>query len=66
MSHSYHLTKSRHQKHPKVHHNLYLYSIYQPRDDIFSESVDGMEAELLQTSFSQKRRFRLNAQKMPQ
>lgn len=61
MSHDYSAIKN---KQPKVHFQEYLYNIGEPRDDISSDFPQSQEAELLEDSFSMRRRFRSIAERL--
>ncbi|HUD05751.1 MAG TPA: hypothetical protein VMR18_02455 [Candidatus Saccharimonadales bacterium] len=64
MSHSTNATENNHQKHPKVYFKQYLANLSEPGDDISSDSPAELEAELLESSYLMKRRFRRIAQKI--
>ena len=64
MSHEFLAIPDKQQKHPKAYFQQYLYDSGEPPDDNGSELPPELEAELLENSYSMKRRFRHLAQKM--
>ncbi len=63
MSHDY-ATTNKQRKHPKVYFQKYLPNFGEPRHDIASHTPAELDVELLQNSYSGKRRFRHIAQKI--
>ena len=64
MSHSTYAIKNKHQKHPKVYFQQYLYNSNEPVDDISRDVPAELEAELLEDSYLMRRQFRRMAKKM--
>lgn len=63
MSEEYFTRTHKHQKHPQVHFQQYLYNAGEPNEDnSFHISVE-LEAELLENSLFMKRRIRRIAQR---
>lgn len=64
MSQKYSLIRNKHQKHPKVNYEDYLYNPGEPVDDISHDVPAELEVELLHSSFLMKRRFRQSARRI--
>lgn len=64
MSRTYSAIKNKHQKHSKDHHQAYLYSPNEPREDTFTNTSAELETELLEKSDPMRREFRHLAYRM--
>jgi len=64
MSRTYSKLTNKHQKHPKVHFQQYLYNASEPREYISGSSPAELEAELLENSESMRQSFRHRAHRM--
>lgn len=64
MSKTYSNLKNKHQRHPKVHFQQYLYTADDPYQYISNSPPAELEAELLENIESVRQRFRLLARRI--
>ncbi len=64
MSHSTNAKMNKHQKHPKVQTEQYLYNSGEPQDTSGYRMSDSLEFEMLDDSYEMKQRIRRHAKRM--
>lgn len=64
MSHTTPANKNKNHKISKVNFQQYLFDPKEPIESIFADSPSALEAELITSRYTMKRRFRYIAQKM--